>query len=87
MASRRRALLAAASVAGAAAQILGFNYTSCAPTGKDVALAIGDTAYVCVDFNGHTRGAFNVAVDAYSAIQLSSCALARGGMALGLCTC
>jgi hypothetical protein len=78
--ARRWAALVVAGAAllapGADAQtIVGFNSSACAPPGlANPSLAIGDTAFVCVNFNGATRAVFTPKVDAFSAIQLSSCA-------------
>lgn len=64
----------AALLRPAAAQIIGFNYSACAPSGfEDPSLASGDDAYVCLSFNGKSTSVFKTKVDQFSALQIAGC--------------
>lgn len=57
-----------------AAQVVGFNYTACAPPGQESpSLAGGDTAFVCLSFNGKTSSVYQLKVDQYTALQVVGC--------------
>ena len=70
-----RALAAAGLLAArSAAQIIGFNYSACAPAGQaSPSLASGDAAFVCLSFNGQTTSVFQLKVDQYTALQVVGC--------------
>lgn len=55
-----------------------YPYNACAPShgsplAKRESLAIGDTAYLCVNINGVMTSFFNVKVDEFSAISFQGC--------------
>ena len=75
MSVARRVLAAAGLLAArSAAQIIGFNYSACAPTGQEnPSLAGGDAAFVCLSFHGKTTSVFQLKVDQYTALQVVGC--------------
>ena len=62
---------------GITVSVAGFNYasTSCYPSDLPgiTAYAIGDTAYICLVFNGVNYAVFTPRVDYYSALQVVGC--------------
>ena len=69
-------LLALLCAPAARAQAFAYTYGVCGPPGSGASksYAAGDTAYVCINFNGAVKGFFNVVVDQFTAISVAGCA-------------